>query len=181
MSEAPKQDPERLAHVQENFVRHMLALRGFVLGLVPNRNLADDIVQETFLVACQKAHTYQPGSNFRAWIFTIARFQTMTALRRKNGREALLSGDVVELLAQERPDDSALADRVAALDGCVGRLARTARRAVILRYSENLGPSDIARELGWTVNAINVALSRARIFLRQCVEHALRSGRPTPP
>ena len=133
-------DPSRLAHVQENFVRHILPLRGFIFGLVPRRHLVDDIVQETFVTACQKADTYEPGSNFKAWIFAIARFK--------------------------------------ALAGCVAKLAEAARRAVVLRYSENLGPTEIAQRMGWSVNALNVALSRARTALRRCVEETVRSGKP---
>lgn len=160
--------------MQENFVRHILSLRGFVYGLVPRRHLVDDIVQETFLTACQKADSFEPGTNFRAWIFTIARFKVLAALKREAVRPGLVEADVVELLAEESVDENSLRERVAALDGCVGKLARAARRAVVMRYSENLGPSEIAAQMGWSVNALNVALSRARVFLRRCVEEARR-------
>ena len=161
----------------------MLPLRGFVLGLVPDRHLADDIVQQTFVVACRKAADFLPGTNFRAWIFTIARYETLAALRRQSvGRDHLLGGDVVELLAGEQPDDLDFDDRVAALDSCIGRLARTARRILTLRYMENLGPSEIAPKIGWSANAISVALSRARQFLRKCVEHQQsRAAAPVKP
>lgn len=168
-----------LAHVQENFVRHILPLRGFVLSLVPQRHLADDIVQETFLTACAKAASYQPGSNFRAWIFTIARFKVMSHIKREVGRAGLLGPDVVEALMNEHPgvESGMLPERVAALDGCVAKLAPAARQAVMLRYSENLGPTEIAGRMGWTVNALNVALSRARVLLRRCVEENLQPGK----
>lgn len=169
---APSVNP--LAHVQENFVRHILPLRGFVLGLVPQRHLADDIVQETFLTACQKAHTYQPGTNFRAWIYTIARYKVLAALKRTAGNSQFLHDDVAELLADEHVEDESVSERVAALDECVSRLANSAHRAVVLRYAENLGPTEIAERMGWSVNALNVALSRARVFLRRCVEQNLR-------
>jgi RNA polymerase sigma-70 factor (ECF subfamily) len=167
-----------LLHVQENFVRHILPLRGFIFGLVPRRHLVDDIVQETFVTACQKAETYEPGSNFKAWIFAIARFKALAALKRDAGRTMLLEPDVVELLASEDRPDHGFQDRVAALDGCIAKLAGAARRAVVLRYSENLGPTEIAQHMGWTVNALNVALSRARTFLRRCVEETLRPHKP---
>jgi RNA polymerase sigma-70 factor, ECF subfamily len=164
--------------VQENFVRHILPLRGFIYGLVPRRHLVDDIVQETFVTACQKAASYQPGGNFRAWIFTIARFKALAALKRDAGRSVLFEPDLVELLAKEEPPDHGFQDRVAALDTCIAKLAGAARRAVVLRYSENLGPTEIAQQMGWSVNALNVALSRARVFLRRCVEETTRPGKP---
>src|SRR3954463_11355881 len=125
----------RLEHVQENFVRHILALRGFIYGLAPRRQLVDDIVQETFVTACQKAETYEPGGNFRAWIFTIARFKVLAVLKRDAGRSILFEPDLVELLAKEEPPDDGLQDRVAALDSCIAKLAGAAQRAVVLRYS----------------------------------------------
>jgi RNA polymerase sigma-70 factor (ECF subfamily) len=168
-----------LAHVQENFVRHILPLKGFVLTLVPQRHMADDIVQETFLTACDKAASYEPGTNFRAWIFTIARFKVLALIKRESGRGQLLSTEATALLLNESLESAALdlPERVAALDGCMGKLARTARQAVELRYTENLGPTEIASRMGWSVNALNVALSRARIFLRRCVEQSLNPGR----
>jgi RNA polymerase sigma-70 factor (ECF subfamily) len=169
-------DQSRLTHVQENFVRHVVALRGFVLGLVPQRHMTDDIVQETFLTACQKAETYEPGTNFRAWIFTIARFKVLATLKRQAGKNNVLSSDVVEVLAAEHVEDVHLPARVAALDQCVAKLGPSARRAVTLRYVDNLGPTEIASVMGWSVNSLNVALSRARLFLRSCVERALQHG-----
>ena len=171
--------PDPVAHVQENFVRHILPLKGFVLTLVPQRQLADDIVQETFLTACEKAASYQPGTNFRAWIFAIARFKVLALIKRESGRGRLLSAEATTLLLRESLESEAaeLPKRVAALDGCVRQLARTARQAVELRYAENLGPTAIAGRMGWSINALNVALSRARAFLRQCVEESLHPGR----
>jgi RNA polymerase sigma-70 factor, ECF subfamily len=171
-------ESSRLEHVQENFVRHILPLRGFIFGLVPRRHLVDDIVQETFVTACQKAETYEPGSNFKAWIFAIARFKALATVKRQTGRVVLLEPEVVELLASEVRPDHGLQDRVAVLDGCIGKLADTARRAVVLRYSESLGPTEIAQRMGWSVNALNVALTRARIFLRRCVEESIRPSKP---
>lgn len=159
-------------------MRHVIVLRGFVLGLVPQRHLADDIVQETFLTACQKSDDYEPGTNFRAWVLTIARYKVLAMLKRRGAGEALLSPDVVELLADEPPEDLRLPERTLALDACVAKLGPSARRAVLLRYTDDLGPTEIAREMGWSVNALNVALSRARAFLRTCVEQTLNSGKP---
>ena len=171
-------DSTRLEHVQENFVRHILPLRGFIFGLVPRRHLVDDIVQETFVTACQKAATYEPGTNFRAWIFSIARFKALAVLKRQGAGVVLLEPEVVELLASEDRPDPAFQDRVEVLEACVRKLAGAARRAVELRYAENLGPTEIAQRMGWSVNALNVALSRARTFLRRCVDENSRAGKP---
>lgn len=171
-------DHDHLSHVQQNFVRHILPLRGFVLALLARPDLADDVVQETFLTACEKASSYTPGTNFRAWIYTIARYKALAALRRSAGQPALLDWDVAELLADDHVDDDRTAAQVAALDHCVAKLAPAARQAILLRYSEELGPTAIAERTGWSVNAVNVALSRARDFLRRCTEEQMRQAQP---
>jgi RNA polymerase sigma-70 factor (ECF subfamily) len=173
-------DPDSLAHVQQNFVRHILPLRGFLLALLPRPDLADDVVQETFLTACERADTYTPGTNFRAWIYTIARYKALAAIRRSAGRCELLDPDLVDLLVEDHVDDTRLSERVAALDICVEKLAPAARQAIPLRYTEELGPTAIAERTGWSPNAVNVALSRARDFLRRCAEEQLRQ-RPAVP
>lgn len=158
-----------LEHVQQNFISHFHQLRGFVLALVCSQHLADDIVQETFLTACRKAEEYQPGSNFRAWIFTIARFKMLKALRKQSGQPLALDPEAVELLVDDFKPAADLSERAEALTSCVGKLSRSSREAIMLRYGEDLKPMAIAARMGWSVNALNVALSRSRIFLRRCV------------
>ena len=65
--------------------------------------------------------------------------------------------------------------RLDRLDECLGKLAPHARRLVELRYVGGSMPEEIARIMEWTPGAVNVALSRARQLLRECVE---TSGQP---
>ena len=59
-------------------------LRAFARSLCRQRELADDLVQEAMLRAWSSRHTFQPGSNLRAWLFTILRNQFYTAIRKRN-------------------------------------------------------------------------------------------------
>jgi DNA-directed RNA polymerase specialized sigma24 family protein len=58
----------RSGWLRQILVRHILPLRGFVLALLSRPDLADDVVQETLLTACEKAASYTQGTNFRTWI-----------------------------------------------------------------------------------------------------------------
>ena len=53
------------------------SLYAFILSLIPNRVEAEDILQETNLILCQKAEEYDPNGHFQGWAFKIARFQVM--------------------------------------------------------------------------------------------------------
>ena len=64
--------------VQGLFLRHAGVLRGFVLGLLPDANRAEDVFQELFLTVTRKAADFRPGTNFLAWARSIARLMTDT-------------------------------------------------------------------------------------------------------
>ena len=55
-------------------------------------------------------------------------------------------------------------------------LAPKAREAVELRYQQSHRPPEIASRLGWTVESVHVALSRARVFLRDCVTQRMTAA-----
>jgi RNA polymerase sigma-70 factor (ECF subfamily) len=158
--------------VQGMYVQSLPALRSFVLSLVPDSALADDVVQETFLTVTQKADHFQPGTNFRAWAWTIARFKVLQMLERRKKRADRFSPDVIEALCAEEDaaGDWGLEQQLEHLSKCVEHLAPRTRQAVTLRYELAHKPPEIARLMVWTVDAVNVALSRARNALRKCVD-----------
>ena len=60
-------------------------------------------------------------------------------------------------------------EEVSVLTGCLLKLAPRARELIWARYHRQRMPEDIAEEIGWTANAVRVALSRARTLLRDCL------------
>ncbi|KAF0177801.1 MAG: RNA polymerase sigma-E factor [Limisphaerales bacterium] len=168
---ADSANPDQLALVQGLFVQHLPALRGFVLSLVSDYSLVDDVVQETFLVVSAKAGEFQRGSNFRAWAWTIARYKVLQTLQKTPKAEQRLSDEVIEsLCATEASEEWPAEEQLHQLAECVRELAPRARQAVELRYQQAHKPPEIARLMGWTVDAVHVALSRARVTLRECVQ-----------
>jgi RNA polymerase sigma-70 factor (ECF subfamily) len=156
--------------VQSLFVQHLPALRGFVLSLVSDFSLVDDIVQETFLVITAKAASFQRGTNFRAWAWTIARYKVLQTLEKAAPVPERFAPDVLEALAAQGSAETWYSDeQLQHLAKCMEGLAPKAREAVELRYQQAHRPPEIASRLGWTVESVHVALSRARVFLRDCV------------
>ena len=49
------------------------SLRAFAMSLAQNADKADDLVQETLVKAWDKQSSFQPGTNLKAWVFTILR------------------------------------------------------------------------------------------------------------
>lgn len=164
--------------IQSLFLQHASALRGFVLGLVADRTAADDIVQEVFLTVVQREADFRRDGCFLAWARGIARNKVLEHHRRRRSTPLPFDDRLLELLvesaeaAQERFER-----RREALARCLERLAPRSRQIVELRYAERpLAGAELAERIGWTTNAVHVALARARAFLRDCTRQALASG-----
>lgn len=170
-------DTDHTLHVQQQFIEHMPALRRFVLSLLPRGNECDDVVQEVFLLVTAKANDFEQGTNFRAWVFAMARFKVLEAHRRAKRAPHVLSESVMAKLVDEPDDHDADYERLvdAALARCLEKLSPKRRQVIQLQYRENKSPKSIAEQLGWGVNSVHVSLSRARADLRACVRKALPS------
>jgi len=169
--------PEQTAFVQSLFVQHLPALRGFVLSLISDFSLVDDVVQETFLVVTSKAATFQRGTNFRAWAWTIARYKVLQTLEKAAPVPERFAPEVLEALSAHETAETWFSDeQLQHLAKCMDGLAPKAREAVELRYQQAHRPPEIATRLGWTVESVHVALSRARVFLRECVTQRIAAA-----
>jgi len=176
MPNAPA-SPEQIALVQSLFVQHLPALRGFVVSLVSDFSLVDDVVQETFLVVTAKAASFQRGTNFRAWAWTIARYKVLQTLEKNAPVAERFQPEVVEALCAHDSAQTWFSDEhIQHLACCMEGLAPRAREAVELRYQQAHRPPEIATRLGWTVESVHVALSRARVFLRDCMTQRLAAA-----
>lgn len=73
-------------HVQQAYERYAGELFGFALGALDDRQLAEDVVQETFVKAWQAARRFDPErGSLRTWLFAIARNVVSDAARRRAG------------------------------------------------------------------------------------------------
>ncbi|EAQ81709.1 sigma-70 family RNA polymerase sigma factor [Blastopirellula marina] len=157
--------------VQQLFVQYQSQLKAFALVLSPNFVQADDLMQETFLTITAKAHEFDLESNFLAWSRTILRFKVLEA-RRAAGVKTV---DYLDSLVASCPDQWANEERLHKLTECIQNLAPKSREIILLRYQREHSPSQIAEMLSRTVNSINVALSKARLALRDCMDRQLQT------
>ncbi|WP_193210435.1 sigma-70 family RNA polymerase sigma factor [Luteolibacter marinus] len=175
----PTEDEAHTAAVQRLFVQFQPAIRGYILAMIPDFPSADDVLQETFLVVTRKAASFEIGTSFPAWVKTIARFKCLEAIRARRNRFECLSDEVLEALGAEREGFRTDTDeRLVHLAQCIDQLAPQARRSIHFRYQNDHRPPEIAGLMGCTVQSVNVTLSRARAFLRDCVKAKI-SATPT--
>jgi RNA polymerase sigma-70 factor (ECF subfamily) len=157
---------------QASLAPHIPRLRRYARALVGDRYAADDLVQDTLERAINKFHLWRPGSDLRAWLFTIMHNVHVNQLRSRATRPetALDEGD---LLAQPAFD----ADRLEIRDMqmAIAALPAEQREVILLIALEQLSYAEVSRVLGIPMGTVMSRLFRARERLR-----AQLSGVPAP-
>src|SRR5712691_6341730 len=69
------------------YVRHHMRVHRFVLRLVRNQTVAEDVISETFLDVWRQAGRFENRSAVSTWLLAIARFKALSALRRRPDEE----------------------------------------------------------------------------------------------
>ena len=138
-------------------------LRGFALSLVPDAARADDLVQETVLRAWAAQDRLAPGSNLKAWLFTILRNQFYSECR-KGKREVedadgTLAGQLVAPAAQEHGSD------LRTIWTHIAKLPPSQREALLLVGAQGLTYEAAAEVIGCQVGTVKSRVSRARSLL----------------
>lgn len=157
---------------------HLDALYRAALRLTHNRADAEDLVQETYVKALKAFHRYNPGTNCRAWLFTIMRNAFLNRIRNDRREvlddEAELTGPARALTDStviESPEEELLQTVLHGdVDRALKALPLVYREAVVLADLEGLTYKEIAEVLGCPVGTVMSRLSRGRELLR----HALR-------
>ncbi|MFN4260265.1 MAG: sigma-70 family RNA polymerase sigma factor [Gemmataceae bacterium] len=165
--------------VQKLFLQHAAALRGFIFGLLGDRESANDVFQEVFLTVTANANQFRPEGNFLAWARGIARNKVLEHFRQRRQQPRLFDAELLDLLAASAgQSDDAWEERRAMLVDCIQELAPRARQILEMRYAETpTSPTDIAQRLAWTVNAVHVSLARTRKFLQDCTRRRMMAGK----
>jgi RNA polymerase sigma-70 factor (ECF subfamily) len=155
--------------------RHQAAIYAYILTIHPDRVAAQDILQETNLVLCRKLGDFEPGTDFRAWSFRVAYWQTMAYLKRvqRSGMVAL-DPDVLELVAHEAEEQLGdFEDRHLALKSCLQKLPVGDASILLAHYQRGESLAEISGRLGRTRDALKQVLLRIRRTLRTCIERQL--------
>lgn len=141
-------------------------LRRFARGLVraPEREASEDLVQETLLRAMQARGQFAPGSNLRAWLFTILRHARLAGARRHSRSPLVSPGSMPEPgISGGQEERQAMHELAAQFDN----LPRVQRQALWLVVVEGLDYAEAASVLRVPPGTLRSRLSRARETLRR--------------
>jgi RNA polymerase sigma-70 factor (ECF subfamily) len=126
---------------------------------------AEDLVQETMLRAYRAFHRFEPGTNIRAWLYTILHRVHQDALRKKRRTPGL--DELPEEGPAVPPSQAFVAAGGEDLSRALDRLQEPFRTAVVMRDLEELSYQDIARILDVPVGTVMSRIHRGRTQLRE--------------
>lgn len=155
-------------------------VRAVVAAMVPDPNLVPDMTQEVFVIAYQRLGSYQAGTNFAAWLRTIARNVAQNERRRWYRRRQMEEGFRTEIADRVEPhidrmlEEGMPEDLLHALTDCVTRLQGKSREVMEGFYYQDRPLQDLASRLQISANSAKVILHRARQALGSCL---LKKGR----
>ena len=159
-----RRDPDLLDRLIEQYQHRLLR---YLVYLAGNRELAEDLFQETWIRVLERGHQYDGRHEFSAWLFAIARNLAIDHVRRKQPAS-------LDSLADEDkgPFDIPATGSPSALDLTIRReqreqisagmehLAAEYREALVLRFQEGMSLAEIARVIGAPIGTVKSRIYR---------------------
>jgi len=175
----------REAAYRELIRRYERPVFSLILRMVRDRQLAEDLAQETFIKALNAINSYRPEYKFSSWIFKIANNAAIDHLRRRevdtlslDGAPNATSQEDIEATALQVGDkgETPLAELEArelgtAIERAIGRLRPEYRSCILLRHVEGLAYEEIAQLLDLPLGTVKTYIHRARHELRGLLAH----------
>jgi RNA polymerase sigma-70 factor (ECF subfamily) len=165
---------ERSLAFAQLYHRYKHRVYAYCYRLLRHPQNAEDAAQETFLKIHRSLHQLKSAGSLQSWIFTIARNEAFTILRRTRPSEDLES--ITESVwDNQTPLDRVITrERSEVLQHCLGLLRPAYREILVLREYEQLSYAEIARVTNLSESAVKSALFKARKSIAKKIEMMLK-------
>lgn len=148
-------------------------LRRYAMVLAHNSVAADDLLQQSITRALMKSHLFQPGTNLRAWLFTIMHNVHVSNVRHVAATSQAVDPDTVEnTYGGPAPQDGAIALR--AMRTALATIPDGQRTAVLLAGVEGMSYEEIAGRLNISIGTVKSRIHRGRRALRSALYGRIR-------
>ena len=152
-------------------------LRRYARSLTRDLERAEDLVQSSLVRALAKEHLWAPGSDLRAWLFTILHNEHVNEVRRlvREGFTVSLQ-DVTSNLAALPGVETSL--ELKDVERAIATLPHEQRKVILLAGREGMRYEEMAKTLGLPIGTVRSRLSRARAKLSERTGFAAGAVRP---
>lgn len=150
-------------------------IRAVIAAMIPDPNMVTDMTQEVFVIAFQRLNTYRLGTNFLAWLRTIARNVAQNERRNWYRRHEMEERFTTEVAQHIETDVDRLVnilpeDLINQLQDCVGKLNGKAHMLMEGFYYKEHSVNELANLLQLSSSAVKVILHRARQAVGSCLQ-----------
>lgn len=158
--------------------RHFRAIYGFVFSYVKNKELAEDITQETFLKVFRNIKKIDKNKSFKSWVYTIAKNTALDYFKKKKSvafssfEDATGKNVLMEVLADKAKQPHELAELLedsSLFLGAIKTLSAKYQQILLMYYYEYLNFREIAEKLQEPINTIKSRHRRGLVLLKQQV------------
>lgn len=167
---------EHLETFKDDMVTLIPSLRAFARGLCRHRESADDLVQEAMMRAWSSRDSFTPGTNLRAWMFTILRNHFYTTIR-KDGRSVTWDPEAAERILVQEPDQE-MPLHLEDVKRALLQLPDKQREMLLLVAGAGLTYEEAASVADCNIGTVKSRLNRGRAAIRAVVDGA--SDIPAP-
>jgi len=145
------------------YSRHNLRVYRFVLRIVHNATLAEDLTSQVFLDVWRTARQFERRSQVSTWLLSIARFKALTALRQRR-HEDIDQEHVLEIADQsDTPETSLERNKTSAiLRACIAKLSAAHREIINLVYYHEKSVEEVGAIIGIPQSTVKTRMFYAR-------------------
>jgi len=146
-------------------------LFGVAMRIAGRGEIAEDALQECFVLVWQRAAEYDPMRGaVMSWLIAIVRNCTIDRLRRRGSRPESHAATEDALARLAAPESAAQGAEMRALRACLDELEEQPRRAVLLAYLYGLTREELAAQLAVPVGTVKSWIRRSLDRLRRCLD-----------
>lgn len=173
----PEWTDRRHAAVRNDMLALVPRLRGFAASLCGNMDHADDLVQETLLHALAGIHSFRPGTNLTAWLFTILRNLFRSEYRKRHREVEDADGSYQASLISAPAQDGRIA--LVEFRKALARLPPDQREALVLVGASGFSYEEAALICEIPAGTIKSRVHRARLRLSELLDLELENSGET--
>jgi len=158
-------------------VRHQGSVFHIIFRIVRDKEIANDLVQETFMKAFSSLKSYRSEYRFSTWLYKIAANSSIDHLRKKRIHALSLDNPIktedgevpIEVADYTHHPEREMVrrERAVSIDEAINSLPDKYRRVIIARHKEEKSYDEIADELGLPVGTVKARIFRARELLKK--------------
>ncbi len=137
-------------------------LKQFIRSRVPNDELAEDILHDTFLKMHEKIDTLKDDGKFEAWLYQIARNAIVDYYRSRKPKEELRD----DMSVSDTVDEDTMKKISSCVEEFVKSLSEPYREALVMVEYEGVKQTELAQRLGISVSGAKSRVQRARQMLK---------------